>query len=56
MVIHALSYDLPPILTIKIHCTSKTDALKWPVSKSERYMLGFMSLLYSAKFSFAKIV
>ena len=57
MVIRALSYDSPPILTNEIHCTSKTDALKWPAFKSKRYMLGtFMSLLCSAEFSFKKIV
>ena len=57
MVICAKSYDSPPILTNKIYCTSKTDALKWPVFKSERYMLGnYMSLLSSAEFSFKKIV
>ena len=47
MVIRALSYASTPILTNKIHCTSKTDALKCPVFKNERYMLGnFMSLLF----------
>ena len=57
MVIRALSYDSPPILTNKILCISKTNALKWPVFKSERYMLGnFMSLLSLAKYSFEKIV
>ena len=55
MVIHALSYDSPPILTNKIQCTSKTYALKWPMFKSELYMLGnFMSLLSSAEFSFER--
>ena len=53
MVIRALSHDLPPILTNNMHCTSKIDALKWPVFKSERYMLGnCMSLVSSAELSF----
>ena len=57
VVIRALSYDSPHILTNKNLCTSKTDALKWPVFKSERYLLGnLMSLLSSAEFSFEKIV
>ena len=57
MVIGALSYDSPPILTNKIHCTSKTDVLKLSALKCERYMLGnFMSSLSSAEFSLEKIV
>ena len=57
VVICALSYDSPSILTNKIYCTSKADALTWPGFKSKRYMLGnFMPLLSSAEFSFEKIV
>ena len=53
MVIRTLSYDSLLILTNKVHCTPKTTALKRPVFKSERYMLGnFMSLLSSVEFSF----
>ena len=28
--LRAFGYDSLPILTYKLHCTSKTDALKWP--------------------------
>ena len=30
-----LSYDSLLILTHKLHCTSKADALKWPVLKND---------------------
>ena len=31
--LRALSYDSLLILTRKLHCTSKGDALKWPALK-----------------------
>ena len=33
--LRALGYDSLLILTYKLQCTSKTDALKWPVLKSD---------------------
>ena len=33
--LRALGYDSLLKLTYKFHCTSKTDALKWPVLKSD---------------------
>ena len=57
----ALGYDLLLRLTYKLHCTSKTDALKWPVLKSNSsnsvvLTLNAGLLLSSDDFSFEIII
>ena len=57
----ALGYDSLLILTYKLQCTSKSDALKWPVLKSDSsnsivLTLNAGLLLSSAEFSFEIII
>ena len=54
--LRALSYASLLILTHKLHCTSKGDALKWPVLKKATQVTVLSEPYIMAEFSFEIIV